>query len=508
MTNIANQIFKQQGNINNKDSPDYTKMKEFDLEELLSRSRSRRKKNLGYGALDNNSRFLLLCSRIKKHIDDEWIREQNQNNQKLLLERHRNAILGKPTEVNYLKDKIREYLKANRLENEGYPSWYKNLVDAIFHENWGIAGIAEWMDMPESSSAKIIGDRIYFFIDGKQVLKEQRISKKRFEQLRQAFMLGDETKRANENYSELYMYSGERVTVYTGRKVIEGQSVMVFRKYVVKVLTFEEQARRGTIPIELVPALEALVKCGVKVAFIGPVRSGKSTMLLTWQLYEDPELEGVLIQTDPEIRIHEVMPKAPIMPLIAGGKELFELSSEILKSDADYLVVQEVRDGYTAYIAVEAANKGTNRLKITAHLSNPEDFCYDIANKIQGVFGGNIDYQMVRVANSFNFLFEMVQLPGKRSQKRLKSIYEIRYDTEANLISYHRICEYHKDTDSWCFNYSVGKKVMELGEFEDPKALEVYINTLKSLAKKYPMPKKVIKPTYSKVNGKEGERAE
>ncbi|WP_054750181.1 hypothetical protein [Ruminiclostridium josui] len=218
--------------------------------------------------MDNNSRFHLLCSRIKKRIDEEWIREQNKNNQKLLLERHRKAILGKPTEVNYLKDKIREYLKANRLESEGYPSWYKNLVDAIFHENWGIAGIAEWMDMPESSSANIIGDRIFFLIDGKQVLREQRISKKRFEQLRQAFMLGDETKRANENYSELYMYSGERVTVYTGRRVIDGQSVMVFRKYVVKVLTFEEQARRGTIPIELVPALEALVKCGAKVAFI------------------------------------------------------------------------------------------------------------------------------------------------------------------------------------------------------------------------------------------------
>lgn len=502
MINSDNKIFKKEGGVDSKEIPDYTKMKEFDLEEVLNRSRNKRKKNSGFGALDNDSRFLLLCSRIKKHIDDEWNREQNQNNQKLLLERHRNAILGKPTEVNYLKDKIREYLKAHRLENEKCPSWYKDLVDAVFHENWGISGIAEWMDMPESSSAKIIGDRIYFFIDGKQVLKEQRISRKRFEQLRQAFMLRDETKRANENYSELYMDSGERVTVYTGRRVIDGQSVMVFRKYIVNVLTFEEQARRGTIPIELVPALEALVKCGVKVAFIGPVRSGKSTMLLTWQLYEDTELEGVLIQTDPEIRIHEVMPKAPIMPLIAGGKELFELSSEILKSDADYLVVQEVRDGYTAYIAIEAANKGTNRLKITAHLSNPEDFCYDMANKIQGVFGGNIDYQMVRVANSFNFLFEMIQLPGDRSQKRIKSIYEIRYNTETNEISYHKICEYQKDTDSWCFNYSVGKKVTELGEFENVKALEVYMNTLKYLAGKYPMPEKVIKPTYSNMNSK------
>ena len=477
---------------------DYTKMKEFDLEEVLNNARRKRKKSPTNGALDNNSKFLLLCSRIKQHIDDEWLREQNQNNTELLLARHRNAILGKATEVNYLKDKIREFLKANKLENEQHPSWYKNLVDAIFHENWGIAGIAEWMDMADSSSAKIIGERIYFFIDGKQVLQEQKISGKRFEQLRKALMNRDESKRLDESYSELYMETGERVTVYTGNRVVEGQHTMVFRKYIVKVLTFEEQARLGTIPHELVPALEALVKCGVRVAFAGPVRSGKSTMELTWQLYEDQELEGVLIQTDPEIRIHEVMPKPAIISLLATGEELFKLASELLKSDADYFIVQEVRDGYTAYIAVEAGNKGTNRLKISIHISDMSSFCYDMANKIQGVFGGDIDYHMARVANSFNFLFEMVQLPKDRKQKRLKAIYEIHYDPEINDIVYHKICEYQKDTDSWCFNYSVSKKVMEIGGFEDEKALEVYLNTLKKLSEKYPMPQKIIRPAFTK----------
>lgn len=478
---------------------DYSKMKEFDLEELLNNSRRRRKSNHATGALDNNSKFLLLCSRIKKYIDNEWLKEQNNDNTDLLLKRHRNAILGKPTEVNYLKEKIREYLKSKKLEGEKYPGWYKDLVDAVFHENWGIAGIAQWMEMPDSSSAKIIGDRIYFFIDGKQVLMEQRISAKRFEQLRQALMLRDDSKRPDEDYSELYMETGERVTVYTGSRVIEGQSTMVFRKYIVKVLTFDEQARRGTIPFELIPALEALVKCGVRVAFIGPPRAGKSTMLLTWQIYENPELEGILIQTDPEVRIHEVMPKAPIVPLMGKGRELFDMASEVLKSDADYFVIQEVRDGYTAHIAVEAGNKGTNRLKISSHLQIPEDFCYDLANKVQGVFGGNVDYHMVRVANSFNFLFEMVQLPENRSNKRLKSITEVRYDSETNEISYHRICEYHKATDSWSFNYSVGKRVMEIGDFENAEALKIYMDTLKSLAEKYPMPEKVVKPSIGKT---------
>lgn len=96
MTNIANQILNQEGDINNKDSPEYTKMKEFDLEEILNRSRNRRKRSLGYGALDNNSKFLLLCSRIKKHIDDEWNKEQNQKNQKLLLKGTKTLYLANP----------------------------------------------------------------------------------------------------------------------------------------------------------------------------------------------------------------------------------------------------------------------------------------------------------------------------------------------------------------------------------------------------------------------------
>lgn len=43
MTNIANPTLKQEGDINNKASPDYSEMKEFDMEEVLNRPRNKRK---------------------------------------------------------------------------------------------------------------------------------------------------------------------------------------------------------------------------------------------------------------------------------------------------------------------------------------------------------------------------------------------------------------------------------------------------------------------------------
>ena len=427
-------------------------LEEFKLDEYLAEVRNKAAQSLS-GALDTNTRFYILCNRVKAYLDEDWLKEHNKSNTDVLLERQKKALLGYTAQVNYFKDKIREYLKANHLENEGFPVWYENLVDAVFHENWGLACLAPWMKLPDCSSAKIIGEYVYFLINGKMELQPQKISGKRYKQLRKALILSDQSKRLDDNYTEIYMLTGERVTIYTGNLVVEGQQTMVFRKYIVEALTFDEQARRKTLPYELIPALEALVKMGARLAFIGPVRSGKSTMLTTFQMYENKNLEGLFIQTDPEIRINEIMPGAPIMSLIADGEEL-DLSKKTVRSDADYVIVAEGRDGYAFNMIVEAGNKGTLRNKTTMHLSNVEDFAYEVANKIVGVYGGNLDYQIVKVAKSFDYIFEMVQLPDNKAQKRLKSIHELRYDFITHEITYHRICEYDHLSDTWGFSNS------------------------------------------------------
>ena len=99
-----------------------SEMEEFKLDEYLAGIKNKAARSLS-GALDSNSRFYLLCDRVKAYIDEDWMKDHNKRNTDVLLERQKKAILGYVSEVNYFKDKIREYLKANNLEDEVYPNW-------------------------------------------------------------------------------------------------------------------------------------------------------------------------------------------------------------------------------------------------------------------------------------------------------------------------------------------------------------------------------------------------
>lgn len=451
--------------------------------------------------VNNEKKFEQLCLDVKKYFDQEWETELGSKGEKseLLLERQKLAIIGVPQQVNYFKDKINEYLKINICEDTWYPeSSYDSLTDAIFHEIWGLSGIAKWKTLPDCSSAKIIGDRIYFLIDGKQKLQEKTISNDRLFQLKKALLLKTPKIRMDAPYAEVYMESGERITIFSNERVKEGQASIIFRKYVVKNFNFDEWVLRKSIPKDIIPMLKAMVKIGYNVAFVGAVRTGKTTFLSTWQAYENPELEGVMIETDPEIPIHKIMPTAPIMQLLADGDELIDIKKEIMRSDADYLILAEARDAFALDLGVEIANKGTMRCKLCYHIKFVEDFCYDVANKIISQFGGNLDYHIVKVAKSYQYIFEFVQLADK-SQKRLKGIHELRYDKDSHEISFHTICKYDYDTDNWTFKYDIGKDKEIIACESDKNAFKIFSDELARLEKLYPMEgSNITTPVYGK----------
>lgn len=484
--------------------------KEFYLDEYIDEVKKENKtKIINFDTeTDKKERFQNICDRIKEHFQQEWEKEYNSGNRSkdsknlhIILERQKKAIIGYENEVAFFKDKIKEYLLNNDLSGEFFPSWYKDIVDAIYNENWGLAGIAEWMEMKESTSAKIIGTRIYFMIGGRLQLQSQTISKERFNQLRTALLLKTPKMRMDKQYAEVYMLNGNRITIFDEGLTKEGQATIVFRKYIIEKYTFEEQADRGTIPRAAIPMFKSMVDVGFNVAFIGPVRTAKSTFLETWQSYEDPTLEGIMVETDPEIPLHKLMPTAPIMQLIADGEDLQEIVKSLMRSDADYIIMAEARDGIALYIAVKIANKGTRRVKITYHTSDAVDFCYDVADEITRIYGGDLYSTIVKVSKSFNYLFQFIKL-GDKSKKRLKAIYEIRYDVSQHNITIHQICKYEQKTDDWVFKYDIGKDKETIGEEENIKAFEIFKEELKKLSEKYPMKENnVFVPEYNRLRG-------
>ncbi len=414
-------------------------------------------------------KFEKLCRSIYSDFTREWDLGKEDINTVLTLQKK--AIIGYENEVAYFKDKIAEFLKKYCITTQDFPSYYSTIEEAIYHENWGLSGISEWFDdgHKESSSAKIIGDRIYFLEEGHMVLKPQKIGKDRRAQLIRAFLLLTPEERLDKEFHEIYMLDGTRITIFGGAMAKKNQDVIIFRRYIVPIFTFEEQASRGTIPEQSIALFRAMVEVGFNVVFTGAVRTAKTTFLSTWQSYENQSLEGVMVETDPEIPLHKLMENAPIIQLIADNEKLKHISKNLLRSDADYFIMAEARDGIALDTVVKIASKGTRRMKSTFHSRDPLDFCYDVASEIVKNFGGSIDNTAIKVAKSFDYIFHFVQLKNK-SQKRLKGIYELGIDPKTKEISILQICKYQYKDDQWDWNYIISKDKRDSGEEENLEA--------------------------------------
>lgn len=475
------------------------KNRKFDLIESLGR-----KEKHGLNAENEQDHFQEICRIVKAELDQ--MEEMERQDPGVILERQKNAILGHAQETAYYKSKIADIIRKLGHGGEWYPGWYMDLADAIYHETMGYAGLAVWIEartpeLQRSSSAKIIGERVYFMMNGHLVLQPQTFSEERRLQLHNALLLATPEKRRKDTYHEVYLSDGTRVTMYNEGMAKKGQSSIVFRKFFVNDYTFEKQAELHTIPAEAIPLFSAMVRVGYNVAFIGPVRSAKTTFLTTWQAHEDPSLEGVMVESDPEIPLHQIMPDAPIMQFVPQDDEFPLAIKRIMRSDADYIIMAEARDGVALNTAVQAANKGTRRVKMTFHTTDAMDFCFDVANEIIKVYGGDLGSCITKVAKSFHFIFQFYQLQDK-SQKRLKAIWEIQYSPSDRTVRMNQICQYNQQYDDWAWSAEMAIDKYEIGKEENAQALADMQLCLKKLADEKPIEgDHIFTPFYSKLIG-------
>lgn len=453
----------------------------------------------GKTSLGDTLSFEEACECVRIHMEQEWNLYDDLEKQEML-ERERAAILGYEDEMQFYKDKITEIINSEKLQAE-VPAWYESLSEGVFAELYGLAGLSPWVyDKTEayrnSSSAKLIGDSLYCLIDGKSCLQPQKIGRERRTQLRRAFLMTSPRERMEKGFHELYLKNGIRVTIYAGERTKPDQEIMVFRKYILKELTFPMMAELGTIPQEAVTLFEMMVKIGFNMLFAGTVRSGKTTFLQTWQSYESSELEGLAISTDPETPWEKIMPKTPLMQLVADGEELESITKSLLRGDNDYVILEEMRDAQSYRLSMELASIGEGRCKATVHTGDVTNLPYKIASKIRETYGGDEQSLISQVFKSFDYVFEFCQMKDDRSAKKLKSISELCYDAETDRVCIHRICTYIDEAQGWVWSYHVGKdKKNKTDGFS--REDEIMKKELKTLSEKYPMfGNNVIYPRY------------
>ena len=475
------------------------RLNKFSIEGFLSNSRKVLLKGV-----QAKSRYQELLDSVRYELNKEFENSSDEVKSQRL-DREKRAIIGEEDDVNYFKDRISKILTDKNLLNEWYPSYYPDLINAIFSDLYGLTGIAPWAydwtkEYKESSSAKLIGDRLYCLIKGKSVLQEQRISTVRRGQLTDALLMASPKERKESGFHEVYLHNGIRVTIFAGEHCKPGEDIMVFRKYLLSDLSFEALASFGTFPSEAIPLFKSMCEIGFNVVFAGQVRSGKTTFLQTWQSYEDPCLEGVTVATDPETNWAHILPNAPIMQLVADGKDLSRIEKSLKRSDADYVILEEMRDAVSYNLFLGITSLGTQRSKGTIHDNNALNIPYKMATAIVTECGGDEDAIISQLYTNINYVFELYQVPENKARKRLKGIVEYRYDPIKNQVSAHRICKYDPKSDKWLWKYDIGadKEELALGYCE---SLENMKKTLRHLADNSPLEgETVVYPAYYKGN--------
>lgn len=444
--------------------------------------------------------FFQVCRLIEAAFEAEF-READEAAKEKKLEREKRAIMGYARETRFYQERIQEILMERGYEEVPYPPWYPSLAEGVFHEVYGLAGLAPWAyDMLEkyrnSSSAKLIGDRLYCLIDGKSCLQPQRINERRRNQLKRALLLATPRERIEEGFHEVFLNNGIRITIFSGERTKKGQDVMVFRKYILQELTFEKLAEVGTIPEEAIGLFRLMIRIGFNVLFAGQVRSGKTSFLQVWQKEEDPGLEGLAIATDPEIPWHIRMPDAPIMQLTLNSAELEQISRSLVRGDNDYILLEEMRDAASYRLGLEITSMGTMRSKGTIHDSSSVHIPYKIASAVRERYGGDTNSIISQVFRNFNYVFEFYQVPEDRSKKRLKGISSYYYDPQTDAVSVRQLCRYDPQNGRWLWKCDM-KTARQAAGVAYEKELERMEEKLRALAQRNPlMGNWVIYPRY------------
>lgn len=455
---------------------------------------------------DRLERFFHVCEIVRQSFDQEW-KETDDLAKKRKLEREKRAMMGYEEEMIFYKEKIRMILSDRNLLEQWYPDWYPDLTEGVFAELYGLAGLAPWAyDMDEtyrqSSSAKLIGDRLYCLIDGKVQLQPQRISTRRREQLKRTLLMATPHERLEYGFHEIYLRNGIRITIYGGSRTKPDQEIMVFRKYILESLDFPSLVDKGTIPEGAVPLFLAMIEAGVNVLFAGQVRSGKTTFLQIWQKHERTDLEGLALATDGETPWHKIMPEAPLMQLIADGKSLEEMTKSLLRGDNDYLLMEEMRDGTAFRMALDMTSTGTRRCKATIHERDGINIPYRMASKIREKYGGDEQQLIAQVFQNFDYVIELCQDGTDKSQKIMKGILEYSYDEKNNRVFCRRVCAYDFEKNLWKWNEKGGLEKLKKYPEERPH-LEKVNALFKKLGETHRLEEEIVYPAYYKGNQNE-----
>lgn len=219
----------------------------------------------------------------------------------------------------------------------------------------------------------------------------------------------------------------------------------VIRRFSEEVFTPADLVALGTISPEIAAYLWMAVEEAMSLIIIGPMASGKTTLLNAVSMLIPPGSKVVSVEETPELRLPlENWVSLVTRPSFEPGVldvTLFELLKSSLRQRPDYIVIGEIR-GEEAYTFFQAAAVGHGGLT-TMHAENPEEAIRRLETPPM-----NIPRAMIPLVKA---IISMAKIRVERGIKRkLSGVTEIvGFDPMSGTITLNKTYTWEPETDTW-----------------------------------------------------------
>lgn len=440
--------------------------------------------------VESDSLFNKVKRAIVVHFTERFEKSKDHEKTSWLTKQHE-AIIGMKTAIDWFKREIEEYLRRNNLLGSSYPSYYSDIVEAVYQETYGLGPISTWWKherYQDSQAARIIGTNIFFEIPG-QLDELQDISyASEVDVLRVAKQLSlrnPVTSLNPHNPSlQIDMADGTRVTIiippWTRRPII------VFRHYTIKRVSLEDIADYGTFPYEMVDILRAIAIGRGTTMLCGPVKSGKSTLLSAMIAERKSYDKMLIIQKDfDELKISEHYPKHEVMEFIMTEENKSKIFDLVLRSDYEYIIVGELRS-LEAEVFLKACERGLPGALTTYHTPDPENIPSQLSDVILDE-NPNKTHQAQYERTAKNIHFAIVMEEMKDRSKRLVNLTVFDWNPKTKEFKTQNLVEWDRKEDIWRYSNLIPERVLAILERYAPTETSHMQKLLENLSLKYPI---------------------
>lgn len=219
---------------------------------------------------------------------------------------------------------------------------------------------------------------------------------------------------------------GSRVNAIIPPLAIDGPSMSI-RRFAIERLDMDSLIELNSMPKELAPVLEGIVKTRLNILISGGTGSGKTTLLNILSGYIPKDERIVTIEDSAELQLQQphTVRLETRPPNIEGKGEVAQrdLVRNSLRMRPDRIVIGEVRGG-EALDMLQAMNTGHDGSLTTVHANTPRDALSRIENMVS-MSGVTFPIKTLRaqIASAINIVIQISRMED--GHRRMVSMQEI-----------------------------------------------------------------------------------